>query len=97
MYHAFSTPPSQREAQRVDFGDWKTRDDKIPDLGTGLQQHEILMGITSFFQLLRNSESEMQRRVNEMDKVGLFTYFPHPRANVGCSVWRTLLCRTAND
>ena len=62
------------------------------------QRGKFLTRITSLFQFLRDSESEIQKRVNEMDKVGPFTFhFSHPEANMGCSVWRITLCRKGND
>ena len=48
---------------------------KAPDIETQRQRRgEVLPRIASFFQFLRDSESEAQRRVDEMDKARLSTF-----------------------
>jgi hypothetical protein len=37
--------------------------------------------IASFFQFLQDSGTEIERRVNEMDKAGLPIFHSHPRSN----------------
>ena len=47
----------------------------MPNVEIGLRQlGKMLPRITSFLQLLRESESEIQKRVNEMDEVPLSVF-----------------------
>jgi len=55
----------------------------------------IVPRIASFFQLLQNPESEIQRQVNEMNEVSSST-FPLPKADITHSVLRTTPCRTGS-
>lgn len=83
LYPVFFTP-DQQEAQNVKTGESK----KIPNVETRLRRRgSFLPRIASFFQFLRDSESETQRQVDEMDKAGPTPpRFPYPKANVSCSV-----------
>jgi hypothetical protein len=60
------------------------------------QRGKILQRIASAFRLPRNSEPEIERLVNEMDKVASTCTLP-PMANIGSSVWEIPLCRTGNE
>ena len=61
------------------------------------QQHaKILLRITSFFQFVRNSESENQRLVNEMNQVTSSTS-PLLKADMASSVSRMTSCRIGSD
>jgi len=53
------------------------------------QLGKILPRVASFFQFLQNSESEIQRQVNEMHEVSSSTS-PLPKADVTHSVLRTM-------
>jgi len=79
-YTTTTNPVQQLEVEK------HTRDTTGPEGRThsfyqGEQSGNFLTGITSFFQFLRDSESEIQRRVNEMDKAGppafRFSSFSH--------------------
>ena len=68
---------SHRNTQDARPGHSKARKDRdlvaerVPGTEAGLQQRgKILSRVASFFQFLRDSGSEIERRVNEMDTVG---------------------------
>ena len=47
---------------------------------------------------VKMEEREIQRRVNEMDKVNPSTFLPsRPKSNANRSAWRTTPCRTTID
>ena len=78
MYHEFSLP-GQQEDQNADLDDINTQTDEIPepDIGMQIQQpRKVFMRIAAFFQSPQGLESEIQLRVDEMDKAG-----PPPRAS----------------
>ena len=57
-----------------------------PGSGPRQQSGNILPRIASFFQALRDSESDIQRHVNEIDKVGhAIVQSSHFKANMSCS------------
>jgi len=60
------------------------------------QRGKILPRVASFFQFPQDSEPETQNRVNEMNKVSFPHHFP-PKADIVCSVLRTIPCRTGSD
>ena len=71
--------PSQREVQDFDADDSDSQNEvSLPIVATSKapkwQRAKILPRIASFFQFLQNSESEIQRQVNEMNEVTPFTY-----------------------
>ena len=68
-----------------------TKSDKLE------QRIKIIPRIASLFRSLRDSKPEIERIVNEMDKVGPPTFPSHPMANGNCSVWRITLYRIRND
>lgn len=61
---------------------------QVPEIETGRQQRgNFILRIASFFQFLRDSEPEIERRVNEMDKAVFLPSTPsNPKADMGRSV-----------
>ena len=88
MYCVFLTS-SHPEVQDTDIkmSESNARNRKVPDIETGRQQRgTILPRIASFFQFLQGSESKVQRRVDEMDRVGFSASCLYlPKANVSRS------------
>ena len=79
MYDIFMLP-GQREVQNFKPGDLNAQNEgNLTTAGTSQtpkrRRRKVLPQIASFFQFLQNSESEIQREVNKMNKV---TYLTHP-------------------
>ena len=73
VYDIYLTP-SHQEVQNVKTSEPSVQNGEALDAVTGRQQRgSLLPRITSFFQFLRSSGSEIQRRVNAMDRVGPLT------------------------
>ena len=82
MYHIF-LPSVQQAVQNFKPGDFNTENEGNLTIAGTLQTPKrqpgkILPRIASFFQFLQNSESKIQRQVNEMNEVDSFTS-PLPR------------------
>jgi len=61
------------------------------------QRRKILPRVASFFQFLQDSEPETQKRVNEMNEVGVFHTSSPPKVDTAYSVLRTMPCRIGSD
>ena len=86
VYHVFFTSGRQ-EIHVTGTGESNAQSNKVPDIETGQQQRgKILPRIASFLQSLRDSQSKVQRRVNEIDKVGTSSpNLSYPNANMNYS------------
>ena len=78
MYHTF-LPPGQQEVQNFKLGDTNAQNEGNQTIARTSQTPKRQFGkalpqIASFFQFPRDSEPEIQRRVNEMNEVRLDTY-----------------------
>ena len=75
MNGVFSTSRQlEQEVQGVEPGVLNTHNEKTPDIKTGLQKlGRFLPRIAPYFQFLRDSEPEIQKRIDEMDEVGFVT------------------------
>jgi len=103
MYHTFS-PFGQQEIQNLKPGDVNAQPEgKLTIAETSQtakrQPGKILPRIASFFQFLQNSESEPQKRVNEMNEVSFSTSPPRliRKVNTSCSGLRTTSCQIGSD
>jgi len=61
------------------------------------QRGKILPRIASFFQFLQNSQSDVQRQVDEINEVSFTTSPCLNKADTSCSIWRTTLRWTRSD
>jgi len=61
------------------------------------QPGKPLPQIASFFQFLQDSESEIQRQVNEMNEVNLSASLLPLKTDTAYSVLRTMLCQIRSD
>ena len=86
VHHVFSMS-SQQEDQDPKPGDLNIQTDDLAIAERSLaqtgqqQRRKILPRIASFFQFLRDLESGIQRRVDEIDKARPSTLYPLPKAN----------------
>ena len=74
VYRVFLTS-GQQEVQDTRSAELDARNTKVPDIEMGQQQRgKVLPRITSFFQSLRDSESKVQKHVDEIDQAGATTF-----------------------
>lgn len=87
LHHVFSTV-GRREVQDGELGDLSTENDE--EVGKPQQRGRIIPRITSFFQFRRDSEPEIERHIDEMDKAGLSAshLVSRPEADMKYSVCR---------
>ena len=69
--------PDTKEELSVGTGSYQGTPNQVPGTETWRRRRgKIIPRIASFFQFLRDSESQIERRVNEMDKVDLLFSTP---------------------
>ena len=102
MYHTFSLS-SQQEVQDFKSGDSSVQNEgdlTVPGASQTPKRQlgKILPRIASFFQFPQNSESEIQRQINEVDEVSSSTSPPLLlKADTARSVSRTTPCLIRSD